>query len=194
MGYLGIRGDANRSEDVLRILKNLGGVDSGNWEGSDEDNIYYINPSTKLIDAHSLVVFDKEDVEKLNKFWKMTVEDFDKQFPFKEHDIVELILDAGDQVFSKRKYVIVSVRWDHVMDEVEYGLAEYKSDTIFGKPEIFRDADEIRYYDESTSPGGSLLGSLIIPEQPKTQVILYSLSDYKVEVDGEYIKVIKKCV
>ena len=148
MGYLGIRGNADRSDDVIRILKNLGGVDSGNWEGSDEDNIYYINPSTKLIDAHSLVVFDKEDVESLNKFWKMTIEDFDKQFPFKEHDKVELVSDI---CLSKRKYVIVSVRWDHVMDEVEYGLAEYKPDTIFGKPEIFRNADEIRYYDESTS-------------------------------------------
>lgn len=190
MGYLGIRGDANRSDDVIRILKNLGGIDSGNWNGTEDDNIYYINPSTKLIDAHSLVVFDKEDVEKLHKFWKMTVEDFDKQFPFKENDMVELISDTRDQVFSKRKYIIVSVRWDHVMDEVEYGLAEYKDDTIFGKPEIFRDADEIRYYDESTSP--SPLGSLIIPDQPKTQVILYSLSDYKVEVDGDYIKVIKK--
>ena len=186
MGYLGIRGDANRSEDVLRILKNLGGIDSGNWEGTDEDNIYYINPSTKLIDAYSLVVFNKEDIENLNKFWKMTVEDFDTQFPFKEHDIVELVLDIDDNIVSKRKYVIVSVRWDHVMDEVEYGLAEYKSDT--DKPELFRTADEIRYYNESTSS----LGSLIIPDQPKTQVLLFSLSDYKVEVDGDCIKVIKK--
>lgn len=188
MGYLGIRGNADRSDDVIRILKNLGGVDSGNWEGSDENNIYYINPSTKLIDAHSLIVFDKEDVKNLNKFWKMTIEDFDALFPFKKNDIVELILDASDKVFSKRKYVIVSVRWDPVIDEVEYGLAEYKEDTVFGKPEIFRNAEEIRYYDESTSS----LSSLIIPDQPKTQVLLFSLSDYKVEVDGDCIKVIKK--
>ena len=191
MGYLGIRGNADRSDDVIRILRNLGGIDSGNWEGSDEDNIYYINPSTKLIDAQSLVVFDKEDVERLNKFWKMTIEDFDKQFPFKEHDKVELILDTGDQAFSsKRKYVIVSVRWDHVVDEVEYGLAEYKEDTIFGKPEIFRDADEIRYYDESTDYES--MSSLIVPDKPKTEILLFSLSDYKVEVDGNCIKVIKK--
>lgn len=191
MGYLGIRGNADRSDDVIRILKNLGGVDSGNWEGSDEDNIYYINPSTKLIDAHSLIVFDNDDAERLKKFWKMTIEDFDKQFPFKEHDKVELILDTGDQAFaSKRKYVIVSVRWDHVIDEVEYGLAEYKEDTIFGKPEIFRNADEIRYYDESTDYES--MSPLIVPDKPKTEILLFSLSDYKVEVDGNCIKVIKK--
>lgn len=193
MGYLGIRGNADKSDDVIRILKNLGGVDSGNWEGSDEDNIYYINPSTKLIDAHSLIVFDNDDAERLKKFWKMTIEDFDSQFPFKEHDIVELILDAGDKVFSKRKYVIVSVRWDHVIDEVEYGLAEYQPDTICGKPEIFRNADEIRYYDESTDyESMGSMGSLITPDKSKIEILLFSLSDYKVEVDDEFIKVIKK--
>lgn len=191
MGYLGIRGDANRCDDVIRILKNLGGIDSGNWYGTEDDNIYYINPRTKLIDAHSLVVFNKEDVVELNKFWKMTVEDFDKQFPFKLLDKVELILDTGDQAFaSKRKFIIVSVRWDHVVDEVEYGLAEYKEDTIFGKPEIFRNADEIRYYDESTDYES--MSPLIVPDKPKTEILLFSLSDYKVEVDGECIKVIKK--
>jgi hypothetical protein len=175
---------------VIRILKNLGGVDSGNWNGTDDDTIYYINPNTKLIDVHSLVVFNKEDIVELNKFWKMTVEDFDAQFPFKENDIVELILDTSDKIFSKRKYIIVSVRWDHVLDEVEYGLAEYKPDTIFGKPEIFRNADEIRYYDESTDYES--MGSLIVPDKPKTEILLFSLSEYKVEVDGNFIKVIKK--
>ena len=189
MGYLGIRGNADRSDDVIRILKNLGGVDNGGWNGSDDDNIYYINPSTKLIDAHSLIVFDNDDAERLKKFWKMTIEDFDAQFPFKDHDIVELKSD-DNIVLPKRKYIIVSVRWDHVMDEVEYGMAEYKPDTIFGKPEIFRNADEIRYYNESPKE----FGSLIIPDKPKTEILLFSLSDYKVEVDGNCIKVIKKCV
>ena len=189
MGYLGIRGDANKCDDVIRILKNLGGIDSGNWYGTEDNKIYYINPSTKLIDAHSLVVFNKEDIENLNKFWKMTVEDFDAQFPFKEHDMVELKSDDNISL-PKRKYIIVSLRWDHVMDEVEYGLVEYKSDTIFGKPEIFRNADEIRYYDESTNYDS--MGSLIVPDKPKTEILLFSLSDYKVEVDGDCIKVIKK--
>lgn len=191
MGYLGIRGNANRSNDVLRILKNLGGIDSGAWNGTEDDNIYYINPSTKLIDTHSLVVFDKEDVENLNKFWKMTVEDFDTQFPFKEHDIVELISDDNIDL-PKRKYIIVSVRWDHVIDEVEYRLAEYKSDTIFGKPKIFRTADEIRYYEESTRESTSFLDSLIVTDNAKEQILLFNLNEYKVEVNGDFIKVIKK--
>ena len=110
MGYLGIRGNEDRGDEIMQALKNLGGKDTGNWSGTDPDKIYYINPSTKLIDAHSLIVFDKYDVEEINKYWRMTIDDFNSQFPFKENDIVELILDAGDKVFSKRKYIIVSLR------------------------------------------------------------------------------------
>lgn len=120
---LGIRGNADRCDDVLRILKSLGGVDSGSWHGTDDDNIYYINPSTKLIDAHSLVVFDKEDVEKLNKFCRMTVEEFDSQFPYKFGQTVSVpkFDELGNELPAYGD--IINMQWDNNTDSVLYDVS-----------------------------------------------------------------------
>ena len=125
---LGIRGDANRCDDVVRILKNLGGIDSGNWYGTEDDNIYYISPITKLIDAHSLIVFNKEDVEELNKFCRMTVEDFDSQFPYKVGQTVLVLRPDGLGNLLPAYGNIVDMRWDSNTDSVLYDVLFNESD------------------------------------------------------------------
>lgn len=128
MRKLGIRGDAVKSDDVLRILKSLGGVDSGEWNGTEEYNIYYINPITKLIDAHSLIVFNKEDVEELNKFCRMTVEDFDSQFPYKVGQTVSVLRPDGLGNESPAYGNIVDMQWDSNTDSVLYDVSFNESD------------------------------------------------------------------
>jgi hypothetical protein len=125
---LGIRGNAVKSDDVLRILKSLGGVDSGEWNGTEEYNIYYINPITKLIDAHSLIVFDNDDVDKLKKFCRMTVEDFDSQFPYKVGQTVSVIRPDGIGNETPAYGNIVDMRWDSNTDSVLYDVSFNKSD------------------------------------------------------------------
>ena len=125
---LGIRGDANRCDDVVRILKNLGGVDSGNWYGTEDDNIYYINPSTKLIDAHSLIVFDKDDVEKLNKFCRMTVDEFNSQFPYNVGQTVSVLRPDGLGNALPAYGKIVDMQWDSNTDSVLYDVSFNESD------------------------------------------------------------------
>lgn len=125
---LGIRGNAHRSDEVLRILKNLGGIDSGNWFGTKDNNIYYINPSTKLIDAHSLIVFDKDDVEKLNKFCRMTVDEFNSQFPYNVGQTVSVLRPdgLGNELPAYGK--IVDMQWDSNTDSVLYDVSFNESD------------------------------------------------------------------
>jgi hypothetical protein len=128
MRKLGIRGNAAKSDDVLRILKSLGGVDSGEWNGTEEYNIYYINPITKLIDAHSLVVFNKDDVEELNKFCRMTVEDFESQFPYKVGQTVSVLRPDGLGNETPAYGNIVDMRWDSNTDSVLYDVSFNESD------------------------------------------------------------------
>lgn len=125
---LGIRGDANRCDDVVRILKNLGGIDSGNWYGTEDDNIYYINPSTKLIDAHSLIVFDKDDVEKLNKFCRMTIDEFNSQFPYNVGQTVSVLRPDGLGNALPAYGKIVDMQWDSNTDSVLYDVSFNESD------------------------------------------------------------------
>ena len=128
MRKLGIRGNAHRSDEVLRILKSLGGVDSGEWNGTEEYNIYYINPITKLIDAHSLIVFNKDDVEELNKFCRMTVEDFDSQFPYKVGQTVSVLRPDGLGNELPAYGNIVDMMWDSNTDSVLYDVSFNESD------------------------------------------------------------------
>ena len=125
---LGIRGNAHRSDEVLRILKSLGGVDSGDWNGTEEYNIYYINPFTKLIDAHSLIVFNKEDVEELNKFCRMTVDEFNSQFPYKFGQTVSVLRPDGLGNSLPAYGNIVDMRWDSNTDSVLYDVSFNESD------------------------------------------------------------------
>lgn len=120
---LGIRGNADKGDDVLRILKSLGGIDDNNWNGTEEDNIYYISPSTKLIDAHSLIVFDKDDVKELNKFCRITVEEFEKRFPYKVGQMVSVLrTDSLDNELPTYGYII-NMHWDSNTDSVLYDVS-----------------------------------------------------------------------
>ena len=125
---LGIRGNAHRSDEVLGILKSLGGVDRGEWNGTEEYNIYYINTVTKLIDAHSLVVFNKDDVEELNKFCRMNVDEFNSQFPYKVGQTVSVLRPDGLGNSLPAYGNIVDMGWDSNTDSVLYDVSFNESD------------------------------------------------------------------
>lgn len=122
---LGIRGDKLRAAEIKQTLIALGGKDfSGNWSCTEEDNIYYINTHTGIIDAHSLIVFDDNDIKELKKFYKVTIEDFYKQFPYHK----------GDKVYVKSQEqvgIVKKLMWGSYEDEVLYDigfLGEFKAD------------------------------------------------------------------
>ena len=75
-----IRGDANRSREVIKTLEDLGGINYNNLNGSYADLYYYISPLGRIEDVanyeHILLSFIKEFYkeiklpEKGNLRWK----------------------------------------------------------------------------------------------------------------------------
>lgn len=113
---LGIRGDEDHGDKVIALLTSLGGKDIDEWCGTDPTKLYFINRTTGLIDAISIVVFDDYDVKALLEYVRMTYEEFWQKYPFM----------IGDRVKHKdpNKGVgtIHKMRWDPVMEEVKYDV------------------------------------------------------------------------
>ena len=106
----------------MNILKTLGGKDSCNWSGSDPDNIYYINPNTGIIDAHSLVAFSNQDIEELKKFYRVTYEEFCKEFHYNIGQEVIVYKRDGLYVESAVTGKIEAMIWNKDTDEVLYDV------------------------------------------------------------------------
>jgi hypothetical protein len=190
---LGIRGNADKGDDVLRILKSLGGIDANNWNGTEEDNIYYINPSTKLIDAHSLIVFDKEDVKELNKFCRITVEEFEKRFPYKVDQMVSVLrTDCLGNELPAYGY-IVNMHWDSNTDSVLY-------DVSFDSDHGLYEVDEINKFNvpidvELNTRGYSFNNQTprILTVHPNNELeIQYDPEKYDIIIRNSKLIVIKK--
>lgn len=113
---LGIRGDEDHGSEVMSLLKSLGGIDTGDWSGTDPTKIYFINRATGLIDAISIIVFDDYDVKALLEYVRMTYNEFWQKYPFMNGDRVKHTdpnLGVG---------TVCKMKWDPVMEEVKYNV------------------------------------------------------------------------
>ena len=143
---LGIRGDEDHGSEVMSLLKSLGGIDSGNWSGTDPTKIYFINRATGLIDAISIIVFDDYDVKALLEYVRMTYEEFWQKYPFVIGDRVKHTdpnLGVG---------TVCKMKWDPVMEEVKYDVDF--SWSIIQRPIEECEFDDLTHYDgeETESP------------------------------------------
>lgn len=105
MGKLGIRGHYTRSDEVIKLLESLGGVNENNLIGYKEDAIYVIN--NKRIEFRD----GKEEVI------VFTIDEFFEKFPYK----------IGDKVCYiplSYNYTIIGMRWIDKLNEVYYKLSE----------------------------------------------------------------------
>lgn len=176
MAILGIRGNSDRCGEIMQTLKNLGGKDTGNWFGTDPNKIYYINPSTGLIDAHSLIVFDDNDIKELKKFYKVTIEDFYKLFPYHK----------GDKVYVKSQEqvgIVKKLMWGSYEDEVLYDIGLLD---VF-KADFTAEVDELEPYTNTNQDV-----CIKIDPKPTKTVLIYSLKEFKVEVVDDEIRIIEK--
>jgi hypothetical protein len=114
MATLGIRGNSLFYSKIKKILITLGGKDTGDFKCKSEDNIYYID-NLGYISAHSLVVFDNEDVKALERFYKVTIYDFNKFFPY----------ELGDKVYvkkQKRVGLVKDIKWSSYDNTILYEI------------------------------------------------------------------------
>lgn len=109
MAILAIRGHATRGDEVIEILKILGGIDWCGYAGNNPSVIYCIDEKYEYF----IICFDT----KVCGCTIFTLEEFEKKFPYK----------IGDRVTHKyndllETHVITNMRWDSDNDYVLYYL------------------------------------------------------------------------
>ena len=135
MTILAIRGNDLHCSKIKQILITLGGKDTGDLRCTNENNIYYID-NLGYISAHSLIVFDDDDVNALKRFYKVTIDEFNKLFPY----------ELGDKVYvksQKRVGLVKDIKWcsynNSLLYEIEY-LGVFDADYT-------AEVDELEVYD-----------------------------------------------
>ena len=118
---IAIQGHPTRGKEVIQILESLGGNNGYDQSGSNEKFVYFIN-SVGLINSVVLRTC-------LNERRIYTLEEFEKEFPFKIGDEVTIV---GLPDFPK---VITQMVWD--CDEVLYSFEGLNS-TWFGTKSLKR--------------------------------------------------------
>lgn len=104
MAYLAIQGHATRGNEVIALLKMLGGIDSGFFSGNETDRFYYI-------EVDKSICFIDSVVEHLD-FCKLTIEQFIERFPYKVGDRVKTVYGSSGKVYAMK----------FIDDEIQYRL------------------------------------------------------------------------
>lgn len=104
---LAILGHKERGEEVIKILKMLGGKNLHNYS-ADSDNLYFfIDKITNKIDYSWVAYYEHENL------LAFTLEEFEKTFPYKVGDKVYNIIHNENQT-------ITDLAWDSKENEVVY--------------------------------------------------------------------------
>ena len=112
---IAIKGHESRGKEVIQILESLGGKNNSSFKGT-EDLWYYINPKGYIRNDYQFVLINAG-------FKTYTLEEFEKEFPFKIGDEVTIVRLPD---FPK---VITKMAWDY--DEILYSF-EGLNNTWFG--------------------------------------------------------------
>ena len=172
MAILGIRGNVHFYSKIKQILMTLGGKDTGDLTCKYEDNIYYID-SLGYISAHSLVVFDDEDVKALERFYKVTIDEFNKRFPY----------ELGDKVYvksQKRVGLVKDIKWcsynNSLLYEIEYlGIFDADYTAEVDELEVYNNQDLVANTSRETQAETTVTNSCVnfeINYNPETHEVL----------------------
>lgn len=129
--FIGIKGHPKRGEEVIKLLKTLGGRTKYTFSGEEfQKGVYWYISTIGLIDwaidsrAWNVKMITLEELKKqfpFKVYYKnvkmFTLEEFEKQFPFKVGDKVE---------HSKQTYLsngkIVDMKWEEESSTVIYSV------------------------------------------------------------------------
>ena len=84
---IAIKGHLKRGKEVIRILESLGGINNAFFKGTE--NVWY------FIDSDGRILNDYKFVFTRNGFKTYTLEEFEKEFPFKVGDKVQYLSSIG---------------------------------------------------------------------------------------------------
>lgn len=150
----------------------LGGKDTGDLKCMNENNIYYID-NLGYISAHSLIVFDDEDVNALKRFYKVTIDEFNKLFPY----------ELGDKVYvkpQKRVGLVKDIKWSSYDNSIFYEIeslgsfdADYTAEV--DELEVYNNQDAVANTSIETNAGTTitnLCNKFEINYNPETHEVL----------------------
>ena len=112
MVNLAIRGHDTRGNEVIEILEMLGGENTSQFFGDDDESVY-------SIDGADIVIYELECV-KSDVFIVFTLEEFLEKFPYKVGDKVKVLVKGYSGVFD-----IQNMEWYCVSKVVKYNILGY---------------------------------------------------------------------
>lgn len=109
---IAIKGHKLRGREVIQILESLGGQNIHAYWGHSGDDIYY------YINEHCKIVYNPIDVLSLYNYKLYTLEEFEKEFPFKVGDKVKHITSVGTII----KYCYIDNKPGYEVKSMELGI------------------------------------------------------------------------
>ena len=126
---LAILGHETRNEEVIELLKMLGGMDTFGFSCTKTDRFYHVSPND------GFVYWDYNDPSIVeNKFEVFTLEKFLEKFPFKVGDFVR-IPEYESEV------CILKMKWCPLCEYIEYLVCPNDEDEWFTADELLEDND-----------------------------------------------------
>lgn len=112
MAQIAFKGHDTRGKEVIEILEMLGGVNTSQYFGDDDESVY-------IIEGHDIVIYELEAI-KNDDIIVFTLEEFLEKFPYKVGDKVKVLVKGYDGVFN-----IQYMAWYCVSKVVKYNILGY---------------------------------------------------------------------
>jgi hypothetical protein len=108
---IAIKANPNRGKEIISLLESLGGINDNNWKGDGNVGIYYI-------DENNIIRYNYKPID----YKVYTLEEFEKEFPFKIGD--EVIFSVTNGWLSGKITGLTYVE-DQLKYEVDNRIAGY---------------------------------------------------------------------
>lgn len=120
MVKLAIKGHTTRYEDVIEILKMLGGKNKNYNRGLSPNKIYVINDFYHI---------DQCDPMRHPEYYQFSVEEFFEKFPYKIGDKVIAYVEG-----NLAQFTIQDIRWNNKLNKIEYKICSSWCDASLMQP------------------------------------------------------------
>ena len=177
MKILAIKGDAERGNEVITLLKMLGGRNIGNYHGISINSVYFIDTYTNICSI------DIDVTSVANNYTIFTLDEFYTKYPYKVGD--QVIINGYDYLL-----LIVDMKWED--NTIKYLVSDDNSIVVWYTTEQLNGFKTISKIDKvETKVEGMVINFDICTEDE----VELKLGDYEIEVrDGKTYAVKKKPV
>ena len=171
---LAIRGDAKRGNEIITLLKMLGGRNIGNYHGISINSVYFIDTYTNIcsIDVTSVA----------GNYIIFTLDEFYTKYPYKVGD--QVIIDGYDYLL-----LIVDMKWED--NTIKYLVSDDNSIVVGYTTEQLKGFKTISKMDNMETKVEGMIINFDICTEDEVEI---KLGDYEIEVRDGKTYAVKKPV